>query len=46
MTLRILRFAPLIVAGALLGAGLQHGAFHLYNSAIPHVHTNGVIHSH
>lgn len=46
MALRLLRFAPLIVAGALLGAGIQHGQFHLYNSVVPHVHANGVIHSH
>jgi len=31
---------------AFAGAGLQHGQFHLYNSIVPHVHENGVIHSH
>ena len=46
MALRLLRLAPLLVAGALLGAGIQHGQMHMYNSLIPHVHSNGVIHSH
>ena len=27
-----------------LGAGVIHGQFHIYNSSIPHVHENGVIH--
>jgi hypothetical protein len=31
---------------ALVGAGLSHGQFHLYNSAVPHVHENGVVHTH
>jgi len=46
MTLRLLKLAPLAVAGLLLGAGIQHGQFHLYNSVVPHVHSNGVVHSH
>lgn len=31
---------------AFLGAGIQHGQFHMYNSIVPHVHSNGVVHSH
>ena len=29
---------------AFLGAGVIHRRFHIYNSSIPHVHENGVIH--
>ena len=46
MTLNLLKLVPLIIAGALLGAGIQHGQFHLYNSVVPHAHENGVIHAH
>ena len=41
-----LRILGILAFCAFLGAGIQHGQFHLYNSVVPHVHENGVIHSH
>lgn len=41
-----LRLIGLFTFFALLGAGIQHGQFHLYNSVVPHAHENGVVHSH
>ena len=42
----MIKIFGLAVVFGLLGAGFQHGNMHLYNSMVPHVHENGVIHSH
>jgi hypothetical protein len=44
--MKLLKVVGLLGVVALLGAGIQHGQFHLYNGMVPHVHENGVVHSH
>lgn len=44
--MKFLKYAPILIFFGLLGAGIQHEQMHLYNPTVPHVHENGVIHSH
>ena len=44
--MKLLQIAGLFGVVAFLGAGVIHGQFHIYNSSIPHVHENGVVHVH
>jgi hypothetical protein len=44
--MKFIKYVPVLVFFGLLGAGIQHGQMHLYNSSMPHVHANGVVHIH
>jgi len=44
--MKFIKYVPILIFFALLGAGVHHAQMHLYNPAIPHVHENGVVHMH
>lgn len=44
--MKYLKIALIGIFLALATGGIEHGQMHLYESTVPHLHENGVIHVH